>query len=223
MSAETEQLQRSWLANAEAWRDAVRTHGIASRRLVTDAAIVAAVLEEQPKRVLDVGCGEGWLARALSERGIAVTGVDASAPLIEAARELGGGEFVVMSYDQLAAQPLGSFDAIVANFALLDDRIEALLSALRSMLAIDGRLIIQTVHPWMAAGDAYADGWRTETFASMPGQWPESMPWYFRSIESWSRVLAGAGYPRVVIREPMYPDRAVPASMMFICRGGAQP
>ena len=74
------------VANASAWSAAVRERRIESRRTVTDAAIVAAVLEQNPRRVLDVGCGEGWLARALSAHGIDVTGIDTSAPLIEAAR-----------------------------------------------------------------------------------------------------------------------------------------
>jgi hypothetical protein len=41
-----------------------------------------------------------------------------------------------------------------------------LLAAARARLARGGALVIQTVHPWTARGDApYADGWRTETFA----------------------------------------------------------
>ena|SRR5688500_1656366 len=219
MSKETDQLSRSWIANAPAWCDAVREMRIESRRVVTDAAIVAAVLHGSPRRVLDVGCGEGWLARSLAEGGIDVTGVDASTPLIDAARTLGGATFLAMSYQQIAADPssLGSgFDTIVANFSILDDDAEELLRALRSMLSDSGRLIIQTAHPLLAEG-AYVDGWRTETFDAFPGEWPESMPWYFRTLGSWSRLLASAGYVIAEIREPMYPDRPVPASMMFVC------
>jgi 2-polyprenyl-3-methyl-5-hydroxy-6-metoxy-1,4-benzoquinol methylase len=86
-------LVRSWSRNAEAWTRTVREGGIESRRLVTDAAIVRAVLERRPERVLDLGCGEGWLARALAEHGLAVVGLDGSPELVEAARRAGGGEF----------------------------------------------------------------------------------------------------------------------------------
>jgi 2-polyprenyl-3-methyl-5-hydroxy-6-metoxy-1,4-benzoquinol methylase len=219
---ETDRLRRSWIANAPAWRDAVRNRQIESRRLVTDAAVVEAVLEESPCRVLDLGCGEGWLARALTAHGIDVTGVDASGPLIEAAHTLGGGVFLAMSYQEIIDHPslLGSgFDTIIANFSILDDGAEGLLSALRSVLMGNGRLIIQTAHPFFGrADDAYLDGWRTETFDAFPGEWPEAMPWYFRTLESWSRMLTSAGYASVEIREPMYPDRSVPASLMFVCR-----
>jgi SAM-dependent methyltransferase len=190
--------------------------------VVTDAAILSAVLEQNPSRVLDIGCGEGWLARALDARGVAVTGVDASGPLIEAARQLGGGRFLALSYQDIAADPsvLGSdFDAVVANFSLLDDRAGELLRSLRPAMSDDGRLIVQTVHPLFARSDGvYADGWRTETFDAFPGEWPEHMPWYFRTLGSWSGVFADTGYVIADIREPMHPDRRVPASIIFVCR-----
>ena len=215
---ERERLSRSWIANAAAWRDAVREQRIESRRRVTNAAIVDAVLAQNPRTVLDVGCGEGWLARALAAHGIAVTGIDGSVALVEAAKELGGGNFLAISYEQIVADPavIGSgFDAIVANFSLLDDAPEKILRALPAT----GTLIVQTIHPVFACGDApYVDGWRTETFASVEGDWREPMPWYFRTLESWSRVFARAGYGITEIREPMDSEKGIPASMIFVCR-----
>ena len=216
VAEESEQLRRSWIANAEAWRDAVRERRIESRRLVTDAAIVGVTLEQKPRRVLDLGCGEGWLSRELAAHDIAVVGVDSSVPLIESARQSGGAEFIALSYDDIVADPsgLGSrFDVIVANFSLLDDRTEPLLKSLRSA---GGRLIIQTIHPLFAGEAAYADGWRTENFRALPGEWREPMPWYFRTLSSWTRLLANAGYLLLEVREPMYPDRPAPASILFI-------
>lgn len=60
----------SWQNNAEAWTAAVRERRIESRTLVTDRAIVDAVLSRSPRHVLDIGCGEGWLGRALADRGV---------------------------------------------------------------------------------------------------------------------------------------------------------
>src|ERR1700689_2940465 len=59
----------SWRNNAHAWTSAVREQRIDSRALVTDRAIVDAVLARAPRSVLDIGCGEGWLARRLGGRG----------------------------------------------------------------------------------------------------------------------------------------------------------
>ncbi|HUR81134.1 MAG TPA: class I SAM-dependent methyltransferase, partial [Thermoanaerobaculia bacterium] len=149
-------------------------------------------LERSPRTVLDLGCGEGWLSRALSSHGVRVTGVDFSLPLACAARA------VVATYDAL---PFAcSFDTIVANFSLLDDRLPP--------LPPHTRFIIQTLHP----GAAAEDGWRTADVAG----WSEPMPWYSRTMESWLRSL-NERYAKVEVREPQWPDGRGAASVIFVC------
>ena len=216
-----ERLRRSWDANADAWRDAVRDHQIESREMATDAAVVGAVLDATPDRVLDVGCGEGWLCRSLAEHGVEAVGVDGSAPLIEAARERGGGSFYVASYAEMADDPgrLGeAYDVVVCNFALLDEDLQPLLRALRTLCVPSGRLVVQTVHPWAACGDQpYADGWRTEDFQGFDTSFEEPMPWYFRTMASWVATLREAGWPLHAVREPRHPDTGDPLSLLLTC------
>jgi 2-polyprenyl-3-methyl-5-hydroxy-6-metoxy-1,4-benzoquinol methylase len=215
------QLRRSWDANAHAWSAAVREQKIESRRVATDAAILEAVLAHSPTRVLDVGCGEGWLIRALAARGSLLVGVDASAALIEAAREHNSGAFHVLSYAELAVrqeQVGGGFDAVVCNFSLLEEDVVPLLSALRQVSAPGGLLYVQTVHPWSACGEAaYRDGWRTETFASFGQAFVEPMPWYFRTLASWVSVVHAAGWRVAEVREPLHPETGKPLSLLLIC------
>ena len=59
---------QSWTANAAAWTKAVRNREIESRVRATDAAVIAAVADQKPRTVLDLGCGEGWLAHALEQQ-----------------------------------------------------------------------------------------------------------------------------------------------------------
>ncbi|WP_254074095.1 hypothetical protein [Burkholderia sp. S171] len=47
----------AWKRNAAPWTNAVRGGEIESRRLVTDRAILDAVLGCSPERVIDLGCG----------------------------------------------------------------------------------------------------------------------------------------------------------------------
>ena len=73
------------------------------RRKVALAVAQAGYYLGRPGRNgLDVGCGEGWLARALGPLGIRVHGFDAVPQLIEAARRAGGGTFERLSYEAFA-------------------------------------------------------------------------------------------------------------------------
>jgi 2-polyprenyl-3-methyl-5-hydroxy-6-metoxy-1,4-benzoquinol methylase len=210
----------SWMANADAWTRAVREGRIESRRVATDAAIVDAVVARGPRRVLDLGCGEGWLMRALAERGIEAVGLDVSMELVVAAEETGGGRYRCCSYDEVIEDPTragGPYDAVVCNFSLLGAELVPLLSALRQNLWEGGALVIQTVHPWTAAGDEpYAEGWRTETFDAFGGEFAEPMPWYFRTLESWVEALHGAGFRLASLREPVHPGTGRPVSLLIV-------
>jgi 2-polyprenyl-3-methyl-5-hydroxy-6-metoxy-1,4-benzoquinol methylase len=210
---------RSWERNAAAWTGAVRENRIASRRAGTDAAIVAAVLAVRPRNMLDVGCGEGWLARELSARGCRIVGIDASAALIESARSLGGGTFEAMAYANVAdrATELGApFDVAVCNFSLLEEDLGPVFDALHRILDARGRLLIQTVHPWIANRDgAYADGWRTETFADFGAGFAEPMPWYFRTLASWIAIVVGAGFDIERVDEPIDAGSGRPLSLLI--------
>lgn len=223
-SAQRAALERSWTTNAAAWTTAVREQAIPSRRLVTDAAIVAAcerVIDgRRGVRALDVGCGEGWLTRALVGLGARATGMDASAPLIDAARDAGGGgDYVCVSYEQLTSDATvlaGPFDLVVCNFALLDDRVAPLLSALARRLPAAGVILIQTVHPWAAVGDGpYDDGWRTETWGAFERAFPSPMPWYFRTTGSWLDVAREARLVVDRLDEPIHPQSKKPLSLIL--------
>lgn len=212
-------LRESWERNAAAWTEAVRGGHIPSRRAGTDAAVVEAALRAPGRRVLDVGCGEGWLARALAARGCEVVGVDGSEELVRRAREAGGGTFRALCYEEIEADPAvldGPFDAAVCNFALLAERVSPLLRALGSALAPGGRVVVQTLHPFTACGDApYRDGWRVADFEGFAVPFPSSMPWYFRTVGSWLAAAREAGLVPAEVEEPLDPATGRPLSLLL--------
>lgn len=224
LDARAAEIRRSWDTNAAGWTRAVRGGFVASREIATDVAMIEAVLSLGARRVLDVGCGEGWLARELSGRGLEVVGIDGSSGLIEAARAAGGAAFSVCSYEQLVAEPGrvgGGYDVAACNFSLLDEPIAPVLAALRTRLRVGGAVVIQTVHPWTARGaEGYRDGWRTETFAGLGGaaDLPEPMPWYFRTLGSWIAELETAGLRVARITEPVPPGTGEPLSLLLTAR-----
>jgi SAM-dependent methyltransferase len=67
------------------------------------------------RQVLDAGCGEGYLARALAARGAHVTGIDLSPRLIELARARDPGgriDYQVGDLSQPRPTAVGRFDAV---------------------------------------------------------------------------------------------------------------
>ena len=209
----------SWRKNASPWTTAVRENQIASRALVTNKAIVDAVLSRSPQTVLDIGCGEGWLARALAEHGVSAVGVDVVPALIEQARKAGGGEFRISSYEDIAAGRLDvSVDLVVANFSLIGkESVEGVIRRAPSLLNSGGSLVIQTLHPVASCGDeSYADGWRTGSWAGFSEEFSDPAPWYFRTMESWETLLANSGFRIRETREPVHPETGKPASVIFI-------
>jgi SAM-dependent methyltransferase len=94
---------------------------------------VTAQLPPAPSRVLEVGCGDGRLARALDDLGYRVVAIDPAAPE--------GAIFHAVSLEDFADP--ARFDAVVASRALhhIPDLAWA-LSKLHRLLVPDGRLIV---------------------------------------------------------------------------------
>lgn len=210
----------SWHTNASPWTKAVQDEAIESRRLVTDRAIIQTVCDMQPQTVFDIGCGEGWLARALSDTGMQVFGVDAVPELVAQADKRGGGRFCVCSYEMIGQAELhaGPFDLAVCNFSLIGkEAVESLLTTLPSYLNEHGRVCIQTLHPVVVTGERpYQDGWRSGSWDGFGPEFTDPAPWYFRTVESWLRLLRRSGFDILECREPLHPTTGKPASVIFV-------
>lgn len=221
MDKNEQQILDSWAVNAKPWTRVVRDQLLESRALVTDKAIVEAVVELKPQTFLDIGCGEGWLCRELFRRGFDGWGVDAIAELVESARSLGDVRFVVSSYSDLPLQKFGSinqFDCLICNFSLLGERAASeIAQAGKSLLADKGKIIIQTLHPLMACGDSpYCNGWRQTSWQGIGLESFHPAPWYFRTIESWICEFHLKNYRLLKLIEPCHPKTKKPASILFI-------
>jgi SAM-dependent methyltransferase len=207
----------SWGKNAAPWVTAVREGEIESRLLVTNRAIVDAVRSRAPASGIDIGCGEGWLVRALD--GVTMLGVDVVPGLVDAARQAGGGEFRTMSYEEIAQGRLNlALDVAICNFSLLGEAsVAGLFRAAPSFLRPGGALIVQTMHPVAACGDApYRDGWREGSWAGFNDGFTDPPPWYFRTLASWVKLFSEHGFEQLELREPLHPHTGKPASLILI-------
>ena len=105
-------------------------------------------------RVLDAGCGDGYLARVLAARGAQVTGADISPRLIAAARAKDPGsaiDYRVADLSQPWPEPAGSFDAVASYLVLNDVRdYRGFIATLASALRPGGRLALALNNPYGA-------------------------------------------------------------------------
>lgn len=141
------------------------------------------------RRVLDVGCGTGRLAAALTERaGSKVWGIDRSEEMVMVARAtLPAGVGVRRGAAEHLPFRDGWFDRVTMSLVLhLLDRPRALTEA-RRVVSSDGRIAISTFHP-----DHFESYWLNPYFPSMR-QIDESR---FPTPETMRRELAQAGFPR---------------------------
>lgn len=211
---------RAWQRNATPWTRAVREGAIASRVNITDKAIRDVVLACRPSRVLDIGCGEGWLAHQLSEQSIAVVGVDAVAELVEQARQRGG-RFEVAAYHELLRHFGGErFDLAVCNFSLLgNESVEQLFEDIPQLLHPGGWFLVQTLHPEIACGERpYENGWRDGSWAGIPGEFDQPAPWYFRTLEAWQALFHRSRLTLTTTITPKEPETEQPVSVIFVAR-----
>jgi 2-polyprenyl-3-methyl-5-hydroxy-6-metoxy-1,4-benzoquinol methylase len=207
----------SWSKNTDPWTVAVRAGEIESRTLVTNQAIVDAVRSRSPRSAIDIGCGEGWLVRALD--GVETIGIDVVPGLVEQARAAGGGEFRVLSYEQIAAGELhAQVDVAVCNFSLIGkESVEGVFRAARTLLNPGGAFVVQTLHPLVACGDApYQDGWREGSWAGFSEDFIDPPPWYFRTLESWVALFSENGLRLLEMREPVHPHTGKPLSVILV-------
>lgn len=210
-----QRILHSWHDNAAPWTRLIQRQGIASRR-ISDPAIEQAILTHQPGRVLDVGCGEGWLCRRLAEQGIHTTGIDAIDPLLDSARQQHPqGDYRCLAFDELATGLNDSFDLAVCNFSLFGEHsVEQLLAALQARLTPTGILLVQTLHPLMACDGDYRNGWRETRWPGSNDDFSAAPPWYFRTLENWLALFQRLGY-RASLEEPVDLQQKLPVSVIF--------
>jgi len=111
-------------------------------------------------RILDLGCGEGLITRAVAARGASVMGIDPSPRLIELARDAGtaGPGTVVYTVDDgcvLGTVADNSVNWVTAGLSLhhVPD-LDAALTAVQRVLTARGSLVFSIPHPCFEAPHA---------------------------------------------------------------------
>ncbi|MFZ4515720.1 MAG: class I SAM-dependent methyltransferase [Acidimicrobiia bacterium] len=145
----------AWETHAQWWQDGF-TDGADPEYEDQIKPIVRTAFAEAT-RVLEVGTGEGQLARVIAERECTVVGVDPAHAQLATARARAGG--VEYAHGAVGALPFadGAFDGVLA--CLVFEHVRDLAPAMGEVarvLAPGGRLLVILNHPLLQAPDS---GW----------------------------------------------------------------
>src|SRR5579872_1533728 len=119
-SAGKEFVSTDWGEVADWYDQHVGESGSEYHRQVVIPGTVKLLGASAGEKVIDVACGQGVLCRVLHSQGISVTGVDAAAELIRAAKQHGPGEieYLVGDVRDLSGVPAEKFDAAACVLAI---------------------------------------------------------------------------------------------------------
>ncbi|MBS9461449.1 methyltransferase domain-containing protein [Flagellimonas sp. 389] len=185
----------SWEKNATEWIKVIQGDGIPSRKY-TNRAILDIISKIACEKIVDVGCGEGWLTRELSKMGMNATGLDAIESLLIEARKKGTENYHTFTFEDIIAGktiPNAPFDVAVFNFCLyLGEDLEMLLKKTLDGISDNGTLLIQTLHPFslIQNGFPYKSQWLSDSWKGLPGNFKDGHAWYARTFEDWIALIS---------------------------------
>jgi SAM-dependent methyltransferase len=215
-------LREEWEDHADEWAVAARTPGYDTFYWYYNEPSFLAFVPPPRGLTLDVGCGEGRLARALMGAGHQVLGVDGSTTLARLAA--GADPPLPVTHADASALPVasGAADLVVSFMVLMDvEDLDAAVAELERVLAPDGLICVAILHPIHSAGIFLPDD-PNRTFYL--GEYQRSMRHVLRveheglgmtfniehrPIEVYSQALEHAGLVIAALREPIPTEQAV--------------
>lgn len=216
----SDEIINSWEKNAQEWLKVIDNKQIKSRQF-TNKAIEDILRETPEKKILDVGCGEGWLTRSMTKMGKIAVGIDAIETLLIDARSKGPESFYKMSYEEIITGekiPEAPYDTAVFNFCIYQNEgLVTLLQKTKKALSEKGKIVIQTLHPYFlfSNGLAYKSQTISDSWKGLSGNFSDGHQWYARTFEDWMSIISTSGMKLVDLKETVDSEKK-PISLILM-------
>jgi len=144
--------KKEWKKNADFWIKIIQENLDPFRLVVTNKAILELLKNGKNLKILDAGCGEGYLCRILAKKGYKIFGVDFSAKLIKAAKDTKRKKPLGIKYFigdfRKTNFPSSFFDIILSHQTINEvENPEKAFKEFHRILKKKGRLILLFLHP----------------------------------------------------------------------------
>jgi ubiquinone/menaquinone biosynthesis C-methylase UbiE len=199
-------------------------------RALIDPVLLGLIGDCRGKEILDLGCGNGYLARRFAREGVRVTAIDSSLRMIKNAQAHDPENILKITYihsdaNRLDAITDASFDLVFANMSLMDieDAEGTVKEVSRVLKRNRGRFVASICHPCFDNGSN--SGWVIEKMAyetrkvyrkirAYRKPFSENTPWklennerkftqsFHRPLGWYARVLRSNGLAITALEEP---------------------
>jgi ubiquinone/menaquinone biosynthesis C-methylase UbiE len=216
------EVQELWNKIAADWDIQVGENGDSNRILNSDPILWNFIGEIKQLKVLDAGCGTGYLSRKLATQGAIVTGVDISENMVAIAKEKSAQRNLAIDFyvdDCIKLEKLSAqyFDLVIANYVFMDvPDLEGAMKAFNRVLKMNGNAVLIFSHPCFPQGKAMVSENNEEVtyhwnFSYFERQKHTVPPWghftseficFHRPLSDYWKAFKSAGFTIIDFEEP---------------------
>lgn len=212
---------RGWEDYAAEFTGHYTSQGDPHREVLLNPVLLELIGPVDGKRVLDAGCGDGYLSRMLARLGASVVAVDYSRNMLGIARERTESQLDIVykhgNMENLDLLEDASFDIVVSNMVLVDlPQHELAIAEANRLLVSDGNFVFSISHPcftppthgWVKNEAGEKLFWKVDRYfeeIAYESPWPgaKNGPVQFhRTLSSYFRVVIESGFTVESLVEP---------------------
>lgn len=198
-----------WNVVADEYDEAVGDSGDFCHRTYLNPVILPLLGKIKGKKILDLGCGQGYLARMLAKKGAVITGIDVSERLLGIAKKHEKKETLGINYYLADADNLEDIETASINVVLVNmvfhsvDDIEDTIAECARVLLPRGRLVFSLPHPLKEVGERKQDSqgyhlvlrkYRSDVEVSHSLYGDKGYKAWYRSIARYLEMLFSNGF-----------------------------